>query len=198
MDGSISLDEDLQIDDDVQKNFVITLDDEPYTVKPEDKERDRTPTPVWPELKHILKTYNTLQDVVSDEQMSRWLDGEFRLYQFFHPCRQERITSFPLKISPHLIIEYFEMKRKQVYENDTAPYGHRAQLFALYNLFENEPNIAKVDLGSFEKIHKISKGHIKEYYRWRKQREEENRVRAREREDEEKLRKEEDDEREIK
>ncbi|PIC21710.1 hypothetical protein B9Z55_026449 [Caenorhabditis nigoni] len=82
MDGNICPDEDLQIDDDVQKNYVITLDDEPYTVKPEDKERDRTP--------------------------------------------------------------------------------------------------------------------IKEYYRWRKQREEENRVRAREREDEETLRKEEDDEREVK
>ncbi|UMM44342.1 hypothetical protein L5515_019504 [Caenorhabditis briggsae] len=174
MDGNISLDEDSQIDDGVQKNDVITLDDEPYTVPPEEKEIDRTPTPVPPELKNILKNYDTLQDVVNDEQMSRWLDGEFRFYQFFHPCRQERITNFPLKISPHLIIEYFEMKRKQVFENEAAPYGHRGQLFALYNLFQNEPNIDNVDLGSFEKSHKISKGHVKEYYKWRKQRKEEN------------------------
>ncbi|CAP34840.1 Protein CBG17055 [Caenorhabditis briggsae] len=54
------------------------------------------------------------------------------------------------------------MKRRQVHENEAAPYGDRAQLYALYQLFQNEPNIEDVDLGDFEKTQKISKNHREE------------------------------------
>ncbi|ULT85126.1 hypothetical protein L3Y34_013679 [Caenorhabditis briggsae] len=174
LNGNISLDEDFQIDDDVQKNYVITLDDEPYTAPPEEKEIDRTPSPVPPELKSFLKSYKTLQDVVEDEQMSRWLNQEFRNYQFFHPTRQANFESFPLKISPQLVAEYFEMKRKKILETNKNPYALNNQLYALHELYQTESNIENVDLGNFEKSQKISKGYIKEYYKWRKQMEEKN------------------------